>query len=317
MALLFAGEALSGAARLAARAGVGDAQRATLSAAAGAGIRSRRAARARRRHGGERDRRADRRRAAALQRARHQRSPARDVLCRASRASAGGASSPRDPTSQSAATRSMPTTRWRGCLPRWGDGMRRARTRSGPYGTARRIPSCSITPASSPGIAGHVAEARRRLARGAGDESAVPPILRGRRAPRADGDRRLTMRVASFRNLRALDRDESRRVGGGVSRVPVASGAARNGAAGLYVRAAPRRRRRPHLRDRQRYAQADARGTASDRRRVFLFARALDGRRRAHGSDRGRGDAGEGSSAGVAASRRARRHVGLGGVSCC
>ena len=57
----------------------------------------------------------------------------------------------RVPTPQSAATKFMPTIRWLGCTRRWDAGMRHARMRSGRYGTARRIPNCSITQASSPG----------------------------------------------------------------------------------------------------------------------------------------------------------------------
>ncbi len=66
--------------------------------------------------------------------------------------------------------------------------------------------------------------------------------------------------------------------------LPQPSGAARHGASGLRFRAAPRGGRRPHRRDRQRHAQADAGGQAAGRGRLLLLARPFDRRRARHRS---------------------------------
>ena len=111
------------------------------------------------------------------------------------------------------------------------------------------------------------------------------------------------------------DRPQRRGVGTGVPRILVASRAARHGAARLHVRAAPRRRRRSHLRDRQRHAQAHAGATAAPSASGFSFRSATRPWSSRYRSRSPFGAAVVKDALAVAAARRrARRHVGLGGV---
>ena len=112
----------------------------------------------------------------------------------------------------------------------------------------------------------------------------------------------------------AADPRQSGGVGMGGAGVSGPAGPARHRVAGLWVRPAPRGRRRPYRGDRQRDPQTDARGKAAGRGRLVLCDGPLDRR------DPGRGRRGRhGDGAGrvlrpVQGGRQRHRHRRLGGV---
>ena len=117
---------------------------------------------------------------------------------------------------------------------------------------------------------------------------------------------------ASSPHLRFPVRLQRRRLALGPHPFPSVSGAARHRFPGLRFRPAPRRRCRPHRRDRQRHPQADAGRQAAGRRRLVLLARPFDRRRAGLGRDRA-----DGRRRSKAASTRSRnrRHRSARSVS--